>query len=98
MKITQLSAKPQLIKITLDDKETLEQYGEAVEFWTWDRQPLDTFIRLASATEANSSGIINIVKDLILDEQGKPVLTADTMLPTGILMRAIAQVTEVLGK
>ena len=98
MKITQLSAKPQLIKIVLDDKETVEQYGEAVEFWTWDRQPLDTFIRLASATEGNTGNIITIVKDLILDETGKPVIAADDTLPTNIMMRAIGRITDILGK
>ena len=98
MRLSQLTAKPQLIEIKLDDEDTIKQYGEAITFHTWDRQPMDVFMKLASATEGNASGIINIVKDLILDENGRPILTSETMLPTPVLMAAIAKVTEVLGK
>lgn len=98
MKLSQLTAKPQLIMITLDDPDTLKEYNEPVEFYTWDRQPMDVFMKLASATEGNVTGIISIVKELILDESGKPILVGDVMLPTAVLMRAIAKVTEALGK
>ena len=59
---------------------------------------MDVFMKLAHATESNVSNVLEIVKDLILDEHGKPILTADNMLPTKVLMRAIAKVTEALGK
>lgn len=98
MRLTQLTAKPQLIKMVLDDEDTMKEYNEAIEFHTWDRQPMDVFMKLASATEGNVTGIIGIVKDLILDEHGKPILTGDVMLPTKILMRAIAKVTTALGE
>jgi len=98
MNLSQLTAKPQLILVKLDDEETLKEYKEAIEFYTWDRQPMDIFMRLASATQENTGNIIEIVKTLILDEKGNPILTADVMLPTNILMRAITKVTEMLGK
>jgi hypothetical protein len=84
--------------MTLDDADTIKEYGEPVEFYTWDRQPMDIFMKLANATEGNITGIIGIVKDLILDENSKPILVGDVMLPTKILMRAIAKVTEALGE
>jgi hypothetical protein len=98
MKLSQLSAKPVLTQIILDDEDTMRQYGEPIDFWTWDRQPMDIFMKLASATQENTSGIINVVKTLILDENGKEILTNETMLPTNILMKAISKVTEMLGK
>ena len=98
MKINQLAAKPQLIKITLDAKEILEKHGEAVEFWTWDRQPLDVFMKLANLQSGEAGEIINVVKNLILDEQGKPVITGDVVLPTDILVAAIGEITTMLGK
>jgi hypothetical protein len=98
MNLNQLTAKPQLVKMTLDDADTIKEYGEPVEFYTWDRQPMDIFMKLANATEGNITGIIGIVKDLILDENSKPILVGDVMLPTKILMRAIAKVTEALGE
>lgn len=98
MKLSQLTAKPQLVKVTLDDEETLKEYNEPVEFHTWDRQPMDVFMKLANATQGNTNDIIGIVKTMILDENGKEILSNDNMLPTNLLMRAIAKVTEMLGK
>lgn len=98
MKLSQLAKKPQLIEVVLDDAETLSEYSEPVTFWTWDRQPLDVFMRLASATSQDSEGMLEIVRNLMLDETGNPVVTADTMLPTSILVRAIGRLTDSLGK
>jgi hypothetical protein len=97
MKLTQLVAKPQLIEISIDDSEIIQKFGEAITFHTWDRQPMDTFMKLASATDGKTTDIINIVKDLILDEMGNPILTSDNMLPTDVLMKAIAVITQTLG-
>ena len=47
LKLTQLASKPQLIKITLDTKEIQEKYGDSLEFWILDRQPIDQFIKMA---------------------------------------------------
>ena len=98
MKLSQLTAKPVLVEFTIEDADIVAKYGEPVTFHTWDRQPLDTFMKLASATDGGATGIIEIVKDLILDEKGRPVLTKDNMLPTDILMKAIAVITQQLGK
>jgi hypothetical protein len=98
MKLSQLTAKPQLIEISLDDEATIKEFGEPVTFSTWDRQNMDTFMKLASASEGKSNDVISIVKDLILDEHGDAILTGETMLPTGVLMKAIGKITEMLGK
>lgn len=98
MNLSQLTAKPVLIQIILDDEATIKEYGESVDFWTWDRQPMDVFMKLASATQTNVIGIIEIVKTLVLDEKGKEILADDNMLPTSILMKAIGKVTDMLGK
>jgi hypothetical protein len=98
MKITQIASKPQLIKVTLDDADTVKELGEHLEFWTWDRQPLDKFMKLASVKQDNPAEIIDIVKELILDEQGKVVIKDGVMLPTQILIRIIQKLVETLGK
>jgi hypothetical protein len=99
MKLSQLTAKPQLVEFKIEDEDTIKKYGEAITFFSWDRQPMDIFMKLASATDGNAEGIISIVKDLILDEEGKPILggTDNTMLPSDVLMKAIALVTQKLG-
>jgi hypothetical protein len=98
MKINQIASKPQLIKVIVDDISTIKEFGEAVEFWTWDRQPLDKFMKLASVKQDNPAEIIEIVKTLILDEDGKEVVNGENMLPTQLLIRIIQKVTETLGK
>jgi hypothetical protein len=98
MKLSALTAKPQLIVITIDDEETIKEFGEAIEFYTWDRQPMDVFMRLANADHTNTGNIVEIVRTLILDEKGKEILTKDNVLPTHVLMKAISKVTDILGK
>jgi hypothetical protein len=98
MKLSQLTAKPQLIDVHIDDEDTVKEFGEPIEFWTWDRQPMDVFMKLASASNTDTQNIIGIVRTLILDEKGKEILKDDAMLPTHVLMKAIGKVTELLGK
>lgn len=98
MKLSSLAAKPQLIKIAIDDQDILDQYGEAIEFWTWDRQPMSTFMKLAAVSSGDTANIVTAVKELILDETGRPVLSDTEVLPTHVLMRVIARVVAQLGK
>lgn len=98
MKLSQITSEPQLVEVKLDDKEILEEYKEALVFYTWDRQPMDVFLRLANIDQKNTGDLIDVVKTLILDEDGKQILSDKNMLPTSILMKAIAKVVEQLGK
>jgi hypothetical protein len=98
MKLTQLAAKPQLIKVVLDDETIMADYNEPIEFYTWDRQPLDMFVRLAGANSNDIPGLIDVVRTLILDEEGKQIIAEDVMLPSSVLIKAIAKITELLGK
>jgi hypothetical protein len=98
MKLSQLAAKPQLIMITLDDAETVKEFGEPVEFYTWDRQPLETFMKIANNSGGDSTKMLEVVKKLILDENGKEIITNDNMLPSKILVTVISKIVETLGK
>lgn len=98
MKLSQLARKPQLQQIIIDDAETIERFGEPLEFYTWDRQPMDVFIKMAAVDSSNYASVIGTVRTLVLDEEGKEILTDDVMLPTSVLMRVISKVVEGLGK
>lgn len=98
MKLSQLAAKPQLVQVSIDDEATIAEFGESIEFQTWDRQPLDVFMKLASANQENASDMINIVRTMILDENGKEIITAENMLPSTLLLKAISKIVETLGK
>jgi hypothetical protein len=98
MKLSELAREPQLVKVVLDDADLVADYGEAIEFWTWDRQPMDSFMKLASVNPDDTSTILFAVRSLVLDEAGRPVLSEKTSLPTRVMLRVIAKVVDGLGK
>lgn len=98
MKLSEITAEPKLVEVCIDDQDTIKEFGEALTFHTWDRQPMDVFMRLANIDQKNTGELINIVKTLILDHNGKQILNDKNMLPVNILMKAITKVTEQLGK
>lgn len=98
MKISQLASKPQLVKVILDTAEIVERHGESIEFWTWDRQPLDIFMKLANTNTKDQGSIIGIVKALVLDEDGREVISEGNTIPTDILIAAIDRIVRLLGK
>jgi len=98
MKLSQITCEPQLIEVKLDDEDIVKQYGEPLSFYTYDRQPMDVFLKLANVDQKNTSELISIVRTLILDDKGVQILSDKNMLPTSVLMKAIAKVTEQLGK
>ena len=98
MKLSQLAAKPKLIPFTLDDEDTVKEFGEPVEFYSWDRQPLEMFMKLANADQQDMASMIGLVKTLILDEDGKEIIKGENMLPSTLLIKVIGKVVETLGK
>ena len=98
MELSKLASKPQLVKVVLDDEEVVEEFKESLEFYTWDRQPLETFMKLASAEKEDMTSMFEVIKNLILDKDGKLILKDESMLPTKILMKAVNKITEQLGK
>jgi len=97
MKMETLAKKPELTKIVLDDESIINEYKEPIEFWTYDRIPLETFTKLATINQANTGEMLNIVKDLILDETGHLIISKDRMLPPTILISAVHKIVATLG-
>jgi hypothetical protein len=98
MKLAELAAEPKLIPIKLDSEKIIETYGEALEFWIMDRQPIDTYLQMAKMKDENMEEIVLMVNEMILDEEGNRVITDNKMLPTQVLMEAFTKVVETLGK
>lgn len=98
MKLTQLSKKPELVKLTLDDADIVEKYGEPLEFWIYDRTNMDIFVRMATLKPEDFGQMVDIVNQLILDEDGTPVVKEGYLLPTDILTRVITKVVDTVGK
>ena len=98
MKLSELAQKPQLQKITITNEAIVEKYGEELEFYIYDRQPLDIFTKMADLGEANAGEYIHVLKDIILEEHGSPVCSDDMVLPIDVLTEALKLIGEHLGK
>lgn len=98
MKLAQIAKKPQLALMTLDDAETVKEFGEPLEFYTWDRQPMDIFLKLSTVDPTNQGAIISAVKELVMDEKGNKILEGEDVLPTNVMLRVMTKVVEGLGK
>jgi hypothetical protein len=100
MKLAEITAKPKLIKIVLNEEAIIEQYGEELEFYTWDRQPMEKYLGLVGneMNAENMPAIIEFCKTMILDERGEPVMTGDEILPSYVMSLAINRVVTNLGK
>ena len=82
MKLSQIKAKLKLIPVVIDDEDIVAEYGEPLEFYTWDRQPMTVFVRMAATEGVDTAKIFELVKTL----------------PGKVLMRVITKVVELLGK
>jgi hypothetical protein len=98
MDITKLVAKPELTKVVLDDEEIIAEYNEPLEFYTWDRQPIDVFLNLSGSIGIDQQATVDTLKTLILDSNGNRVMTEDFVLPIKVMVKAMAKVMELLGK
>jgi hypothetical protein len=98
MKLNNLVAKPQLVKCELNDEETIAEFGEPLEWYIYDRQPLEKFMKMATTDTNNSEQLIATMRDMILDEAGQPLLVDGATLPSRVMLRVLNKVSELLGK
>lgn len=98
MKLKDLAKQPQLIKLTLDDEDIVKEYGEPLDFWTWDRQPMDMFLKIAARGSEDMGEMVNVLKDLVLDEDGNKVMVDGLVLPSKVLMATFSKMVSILGK
>ena len=96
MNLKELAKKPKLIKVEVTDDVVVNAYGESVEFWMYDRQDLPTFLKFANLKE-NTAELSSILRDLVLDERGKPLLEEGAVLPFEIVVPVIEAVIQRLG-
>ena len=98
MNLKDIATKPQLVKLTVEKKELVEKYGDKLEFYVYDRQPLTVFGRLANADREDFGSIAQLVSTLVLDEKGDSIVKDGAELPFDVLTEVITLVSEHLGK
>jgi len=99
MKITELKVKPELVEISIDDKSIVESYGEEIKFFMYDHISIPKYFEFFKAqNEGDTNKLLDLMRDIILDEKGKPVMDKDHTLPVDIFTNCVIKVTEHLGK
>lgn len=98
MKLNKIAGRPQLIEVELNDEDIQKTYGESLTFHTWDRQPLDVFMNLVTIDQQDQIKMFEVVRRLILDEDGKEIISEDNMLPGTVLLKCVTKIVELLGK
>lgn len=99
MDIKQLARKPQLIEMVLDDAELVAEYGEPIKFWMMDYVDISTYFEFfRSQGEGNGEHLNQLLRSIILNAEGKPVLEGDEALPIDISVAALTKINETLGK
>ena len=96
MQLKELAQKPKLELVTVDTPVIVEAYGEPLEFYMMDRQDLPTYLKLAQIKD-NQEEIFDIVKDIVLDDKGKRVLSDGELLPVDIMVPVLEAAIQRLG-
>jgi len=98
MKLADLAQKPQLTKLTINKTELVEKYGDELEFYMYDRQPLDVFSKMANASTDDLDTYFSLLTQIILKEDGTPVMSDEHVLPVDVMTEAMKIIGDNLGK
>ena len=99
MNITEFKVKPALVEVKLDDDSIVNTYGEEITFFMYDHITLPKYFEFFKAqSEGNTNKLLELMRDIILDNKGKPVMDKDHELPVDIFTACVVRVTEHLGK
>jgi len=99
MDISTLAKKPELLKMTLDDEAIIKEYGEPIEFYMYDGVDIHTYFDFYRVQQEQSGAELNaLMRKIIVNSEGQPVIQADEMLPVDIVFAALIKINENLGK
>jgi hypothetical protein len=99
MDISKVAKKPQLVEVTIDDEDIVNNYGETISFWMMDFVDINTYFDFfKSQNDKNGEHLNRLLKQIILKADGTPALTDDEGLPIDISIAALTKINETLGK
>jgi hypothetical protein len=99
MELSKFAQKPSLYEVIMDDADLIATYGEPITFYTWDVVSLKTYFEFYnSRSEQHYDMLAKIMRSLVLDKHGKPLLAEDDELPIDIAAAVIQRLGTMLGK
>ena len=97
MKLETLATKPQLKKVIINDPDIVERYGDEIEYYMYDRHDMDLYLRMSQVDSKDLAAIGQLVREIVLNESGKPVLNSDEVLPPDMMLRVIESSIKEMG-
>jgi hypothetical protein len=99
MDISSLSKKPQLEQLDITDEEIVKAYGESITFYMMDHIDVNTYFSFYRLQQEEDGALLNeLLRKIILKQDGKPALGPDEVLPVDITLAVLVRINENLGK
>lgn len=99
MDVASLKLKPKLIKLEIDDKDIVEQYGDNVSFYMKDYMDLSTYFEFFKLQETQDfNQLVTLLRKVILKENGEVALLDDEMLPVDLTVAILNKINDYVGK
>lgn len=99
MDIKQLAKKPTLVKLELTDEDIVANYGESIVFYMIDQFDINTYFNFYRLQQGEDGDLLNdLLRKLILDADGKPVLQKDEVFPVNLTLAILVRINDFLGK
>ncbi len=99
MDISKFAKKPELVKIVIDDQIIKDSYGSEINFWIYDSIDITTYFDFFKSQADNDGAKLNdLMRKIILNEQGEICIPDDHILPVDIAVASLTAINERLGK
>lgn len=97
MLLSELVQEVKFIKLSLNDEDTVKEYGEPVDFWSPDRVAVNKYLELHATMGKDQARTVEIMKTLMLKEDGSPIMTGNLVPPVKLMIKAMSIVLANLG-
>lgn len=99
MDLKQLVTKPKVIELEANTPEIINIVGEPVVFYMKDHLDLATYFDFYKLQQnENINDLVKIMRQIVLDKDGKPAIAEDETLPVEIMLGILFKINDHLGK
>jgi len=99
MDVSKLATKNQLVELEVSTPEIIESVGEPIVFWMKEHLDLGTYFDFYKfQQDQNINQLTDILRQIVLNSEGKPAIAEDETLPVEILLAILFKVNEFVGK
>lgn len=98
--ISEFAKKPKLEKLEIIDPDVIDNYGgEPISFCIIDEMDISTYFNFYRLQQNEDGNLLNeLLRKLILKEDGSPALGPDQVFPVDITLAILVRINDFLGK